>query len=163
MKDLKPAERLIVALDYSPGDCNIPCVASLEDKVLGFAKQLAGSGVCVKINSVLRAYGYLLIAKLHELGLRVMADLKLVDIPATLEKDGQWLEMAPPEILTVMACSGIDGMHALQKVLGDKTEILAVTVLTSLNEEECQAIFSCSTKAGVLRFARMAQLAKMGG
>ncbi|MBU1015272.1 orotidine 5'-phosphate decarboxylase, partial [Patescibacteria group bacterium] len=30
-------------------------------------------------------------------------------------------------------------------------------------EEECQAIFTCSTKAGVLRFARMAQLAGIGG
>jgi len=41
--------------------------------------------------------------------------------------------------------------------------VLGVTVLTSLNEEECQAIFTCSTKAGVLRFARMAQLAGLDG
>ena len=36
-------------------------------------------------------------------------------------------------------------------------------MLTSLNEEECQTIFTCSTKDGVLRFARMAQLAGLGG
>ena len=41
--------------------------------------------------------------------------------------------------------------------------MLGVTVLTSVDEEECQSIFSCSTKAGVLRFARMAQLAGVAG
>jgi len=53
-------------------------------------------------------------------------------------------------------------MHAVQEVLSD-TEILGVTILTSLNEEECQQIFTCSTKAGVLRFARLAQLAGLRG
>lgn len=67
-----------------------------------------------------------------------------------------------PEMLTVMCCAGIDGMNAVQKVVGEKTEVLGVTVLTSLNEEECQAIFTCSTKAGVLRFARMTKLAGLG-
>ncbi len=73
------------------------------------------------------------------------------------------MSFVKPEIVTVMCCAGIDGMNALKQAIGDQTEVLGVTVLTSLNEEECQAIFTCSTKAGVLRFARMAQLAGADG
>lgn len=160
-KELKPEERLIVAVDYSPKDFG--GIQGVESKVLALAKELEGLGVYIKVNSVLRAVGYSLITKLHDLGLKVFADLKLIDIPNTMGTDGEMLTEVKPEILTVMCCAGIDGMNAVQKVLGDTTEILGVTVLTSLNEEECQSIFTCSTKAGVLKFARMAQLAGLSG
>lgn len=101
---------------------------------------------------------------MHDVGLKVFGDLKLIDIPNTMSTDAEFLqEFRPPEILTVMSCAGIDGMHAVQKIIGKNCEVLGVTILTSLNEEECQGIFTCSTKAGVLRFARMAQLAGLGG
>ena len=161
MKDLKAEERLIVAADYSPKEYG--GIKGVEQKVLVLAKYLAGLGVYIKVNSILRAIGYDLITKLHDLGLKVFADLKLIDIPNTMGTDGEMLAEVKPEILTVMCCAGIDGMNAVQKVLGGTTEVLGVTVLTSLNEEECQAIFTCSTKAGVLRFARMAQLSGLGG
>lgn len=161
MKELKPEERLIVAADYSPQDFG--GIRGVESKVLALAEELEGLGVYIKVNSVLRAIGYSLIMKLHDFGLKVFADLKLIDIPNTMKTDGEMLTEVKPEILTVMCCAGIDGMNAVQKVLGNMTEIFGVTILTSLNEEECQAIFTCSTKAGVLRFARMAQLAGLGG
>ncbi len=161
MKELKPEERLIVAADYSPR--NFGGIQGVESKVLALAKELEGLGIYIKVNSVLRAVGYDLIIRLHNLGLKVFADLKLIDIPNTIGTDGEMLAEVKPEILTVMCCAGIDGMNAVQKVLGNTTEILGVTILTSLNEEECQRIFTCSTKAGVLRFARMAQSAGLGG
>lgn len=161
MKELKLEERLIVAADYSPKKYG--GIRGVESKVLALAKELEGLGVYIKVNSVLRAVGYSLITKLHDLGLKVFADLKLIDIPNTMATDGEMLAEAKPEIVTVMCCAGIDGMNAVQKVIGHSTEVLGVTVLTSLNEEECQAIFTCSTKAGVLKFARLAQLAGVGG
>lgn len=161
MKELRPEERLIVAADYSPKDFG--GIQGVESKVLALAEELKGLGVYIKVNSVLRAVGYSLITKLHDLDLKVFADLKLIDIPNTMGTDGEMLTEVKPEILTVMCCAGINGMNAVQKVLGGTTEILGVTVLTSLNEKECQSIFTCSTKAGVLRFARMAQLAGLGG
>jgi orotidine-5'-phosphate decarboxylase len=156
---MKTEERLIVAADYDPQksggmEGTVACV-------LGLAKELKGLGVYIKVNSVLRAAGYQLINRLHDEGLRVFADLKLVDIPSTMKTDATLLATYPPEMLTVMCCAGIDGMHAVQSTLAD-TKVLGVTVLTSLNEEECQAIFTCSTEAGVLRFARMAKLAGLG-
>lgn len=159
-KELRIEERLIVAADYSPK--KFGGIKGVEKKVLELAKQLEGLGVYIKVNSALRATGYGLITKIHDLGLKVFADLKLIDIPYTMKTDGEMLAEVHPEILTVMCCAGIDGMNAVQKDL-NTTEILGVTILTSLNEEECQAIFTCSTKAGVLKFARMAQLAELGG
>lgn len=153
------SERLIVAADFDPR--KVGGLAGVESKVLVLAKALEGTGVIIKVNSFLRACGYELIETLHAHGLKVFADLKLIDIPATMEIDAAILEKFKPDFLTVMCCAGIDGMHAVQKTLSE-TKVLGVTVLTSLNEEECQAIFTCSTKAGVLRFARMAKLAGLG-
>ncbi len=153
---LKPNDRLIVAADYSGSPYDI------EKKVLELAQNLEGLEVYVKLNSAARGR-YSLIKNLHDLGLRVFIDLKLIDIPNTMATDAETLLEYKPEILTVMACAGIDGMRAVQTIIGHTTEVLGVTILTSLNEEECQGIFNCSTKAGVLRFARMTQLAGLGG
>jgi len=157
---LKLEERLIVAADFSPRKCG--GISGVEHSVMELANELAGTGVYIKVNSVLRAVGYKLTTSLHDLGLKVVADLKLIDIPATMEIDGEMLAEVRPEIVTCMCNAGVDGLHRLQRTLPN-TEVLGVTVLTSLNEEECQAIFTCSTKAGVLRFGRMAQLAGLSG
>lgn len=158
---MEAAERLIVAADYDPR--REGGVSGVREKALRLGDDLQGLGVIIKANSILRACGYELIKDIHELGLRVMADLKLIDIPNTMEMDGAMLAEYKPELVTVMCCVGIEGMRQVQSAVGDATEVLGVTVLTSWDEEECQAIFTCSTKAGVLRFARMAQLAGIGG
>ena len=158
---MEAKDRIIVAADYDPrieGG-----VSGVRDKVLALGRELEGMGVIIKVNSVLRGCGYGLIADLHELGLPVFADLKLVDIQNTIETDGAMLAEYKPEFVTVMCSAGIDGMRAAQETLGEFTQVLGVTVLTSFDEEECQGIFGCSTKAGVLRFARMAQLAGLSG
>jgi len=153
------SEKLIVAADFDPR--KVGGFDGVRSKVLTLASELKGLGVIIKVNSFLRAYGYELIDVLHELGLKVFADLKLIDIPATMEIDAAMLLDHKPDFLTVMCCAGIDGMNVVQKTLPN-TKVLGVTVLTSLNEEECQAIFTCSSEEGVLRFAHMAQDAGLG-
>jgi orotidine-5'-phosphate decarboxylase len=155
-----PADRLIVAADFAPD--KVSGIAGVRSKVMDLAAKLEGTGVCIKINSILRACGYSLIKDFQDLGLKVMADLKLVDIPATMKIDGELLALNSPDLLTVMANSSIAGMSAIKQVL-PKTEILAVTILTSLDEEECQQIYDCSIRAGVVRFARMAHTAGCQG
>lgn len=155
----KPEDRLIVAADFKPDKDGI---VGVQKKVIALAEQLKGMGVYIKVNSILRACGYEFIDQLHDLGLRVMADLKLVDIPATMAIDGALLDKAQPDLLTVMANASVAGISSVVKELSS-TEVLAVTILTSLDEEECQGVYGCSTKAGVVRFARLAQLAGCGG
>jgi len=159
--ELKVEERLIVAADFSPIEHG--GIQGVKRRVLDLAADLEGLGVFIKINSILRATGYGLIEELHDLGLKVFADLKLIDIPNTMRTDGELLSEVKPDLLTVMCCAGMDGMNAVQECVGEDTKILGVTVLTSINEEDCQLIFGCSTKAGVLKFARMTQLAGLGG
>ena len=155
-RELTPAERLILPADFKPDKGGID---GTRRKVLALADSVAGTGVIIKVNSALRACGYNLIKDLHDRDVRVMADLKLIDIPETMEIDALTIADYNPELLTVMCCAGIEGMTRVHNNL-QSTEVLGVTVLTNLDEEDCQAIFTCSSKAGVLRFARMAQLTK---
>lgn len=161
MSDISIGERLIVAADYSPAKYG--GIKGARRKVLNLAWELEGTGVYFKLNSVLRAYGYDLVNDLHKLGIKVFADLKLNDIPNTMRTDAEMLAEVRPEIVTVMGCAGIEGIRAVKEILGDDTEVLVVTVLTSLGDDECQMSFGCSASDGVLKFARMAQLAGADG
>ncbi len=157
---MKTEERLIVAADFDPR--SVGGVGAAFDSLLSFADLISGLGVYIKINTVLRAFGYLLIDILHDKGLKVFADLKLIDIPNTMGTDGAFLSEYNPEILTVMCCAGVNGMQRVQDMLPN-TEVLGVTVLTSLNDFDCMSIFTCSAMEGVLRFSEMAESAGLDG
>lgn len=161
VRQLAPQERLIVAPDFDPRKEG--CIDKVRAKVLSLGEQLAELGVYIKVNSILRAIGYSLIIDLQDMGLKVFADLKLVDIPTTMDIDAAMLAEVRPGIVTVMCSAGIDGMRRVRKTLGSTTEVLGVSVLTSMDDEDCDAIFSCSTKVGVLRLAHLAQEAGLPG
>lgn len=160
-RQLKPEDRLIVAADFDPRKED--GIDKVHAKVLALGEQLAGLGVYIKVNSVLRATGYSLIRELQAMGLRVFADLKLIDIPNTMEADAAMLAEVKPGIVTVMCSAGIDGMRKVQQILGSTTEVLGVSILTSMNDEDCDLVFSCSTEIGVLRLAHLAQEAGLPG
>lgn len=160
MKTLTPAERLIVAADFKPTGPNGR--EWVKAQVLALADSLNGTGVYLKVSSALRAAGYDLIDEIHSRGLRVFADLKLIDIRETLDTDGALLKEAKPELLTTMCVSGITAMQALKAELPD-TEVLGVTVLTNLKDADTQAMFTCSTEEAVMRFAQVAADAKIDG
>lgn len=159
--DIPVASRLIVAADYSPAGIGRQGV---REKVLMLADQLADTGVVLKMNSVLRACGFDLIGEVRRRGLKVFADLKLVDIPATMMLDGMLLDEADvrPEFVTAMANAGVQGLKSLAEAM-PSTQVLAVTVLTSLDKDGCQDVFGCDPTTGVQRFARIAQRADLGG
>ncbi|MFZ1987642.1 MAG: orotidine-5'-phosphate decarboxylase [Minisyncoccia bacterium] len=159
-KTLTPAERLIVAADFKPTTPNGKGWA--KAKVLALADSLKGTGVYLKVNSALRACGYDLIGEIQSRGLRVFADLKLIDIGETLSTDGVLIREAKPELLTTMCVAGLAAMQALKAELPD-TEVLGVTVLTSMNEEDVQRIFSCRIDEAVLRLADVAMVAGIDG
>lgn len=159
-KEIKTEERLIVAADYSPKECG--GIRAVEAKVMELALSLRGTGVIIKVNSILRAVGYGLITQLHKMGLKVFADLKLVDIPATMKIDAELLAQVMPNFVTVM-CNAGDGIRVFKETVGPDCEVLGVTVLTSLNDEKCKEIYSCSCEEGVSRFAHIANEAGADG
>lgn len=160
-----PCEMLMVAVDFQPDQSGR---AGVRKRVMKLAEKLEGTDVYIKVNSVLRACGYRLIDDLHDLGLKVCADLKLKDISNTMATDGKFLAEAEPEIITVLCDASVMGMMRLKEQLQDgdgfgDTELLGVTVLTDFDEEECQQVYGCSTEAGVVRLARLARLAGLNG
>ncbi|MDP3996610.1 MAG: orotidine 5'-phosphate decarboxylase [bacterium] len=154
------SERLIVAADFSP----VPGGrVGVRSEVVQLANELGELGVVIKVNSVLRAWGYELIDELRDRGVRVCADLKLVDIPQTLKLDGEFLRESRPDFVTMMCNAEIDGMFALKDAVHPDTKILGVTVLTSLKEDLCRQVYKTPVKSGVLGFARNAKSAGLWG
>lgn len=154
-KRLSAPQMLVVAADFSAAaGCE-----SARAQVLRLADALRGSGIVIKVNSILRATGYTLIHELHDRYCDVFADLKLFDIGSTLTNDGELLADVAPEIVTVAADSGPLNISALKKAL-PKTEVLGVTVLTNSEMEEIQYLYDCSIPVAV---NRKAEFARHGG
>jgi orotidine-5'-phosphate decarboxylase len=75
-----------------------------------------------------------------ELGLPIFLDLKLHDIPNTVAKAVQALRPLAPAILTVHAAGGRAMMEDAKAAAPAETKVVAVTVLTSLDESDLAAI-----------------------
>lgn len=150
---MQPNERLIVAADFRPAQGVRDSAASVWDQTITFAEKIRDLGVILKVNSALRAEGHPLVKQLHERGVRVMADLKLCDIPETMETDALILRAEMPELLTVMTDAGVEGLRRVQQTLPG-TEVLAVTVLTSIDNADCHRLHGRDVEATIaLRIA----------
>ena len=120
-----PDDRLIVALDLPDADAAGALVERLGDAV-GFYK--VGLGL-------LASGGLSLAHALTAGGRRVFLDLKLFDIPATVEKATAGLARAGIDFLTVHGDPAV--VRAAAAGRGEAaTRILAVTVLTSLDRAD---------------------------
>ena len=160
-RELKPAERLIVAADFKPDHRKGENRNSARFQVRMLADKLALTGVYLKLESNLRG-DYNLIKDIHSRGLNVMADLKLFGTPETLSADGRFLRELRPQIVTVCCAAEVKAMAALKAELPD-TEVLGVTVLTTLDEENAWHTYHGSVLEAGLRFAQMALDAKLDG
>lgn len=162
MRTLTAAERLIVAADFKPEKEKGQGKEWIRGKVLSLAQTLRDTGVYLKVNSALRACGLGLISEIQSHGLKVFADLKLHDIGETLATDGALISVYKPELLTTFCAAGVSGLRALKAELPD-TEVLGVTVLTSLTDADSGTMFGSSVEDAVIRFADVAAEAGIDG
>ncbi len=151
-------ERLIVALDTAhAGD-----VERLIDRL---------DGVAVRYKVGLELYtalGSWAVRLLTGRGVHVMLDLKLHDIPRTVERAVRAVISPGVDLLTVHASGGpamiraaVDAACASER---ERPRVLAVTVLTSLDDADARAIFGArSARERVLSLGRMAQDAGADG
>ncbi len=74
-------------------------------------------------------------------GVPIFLDLKLHDIPNTVEQGLRSLmQLAPaPAIVNVHAQGGLAMMQAARKAVPVSTKLIAVTILTSLSQDDCIA------------------------
>lgn len=136
-----------------------------DNEALALAKKLSkvgSSSVILKANDLLDGeYGVKILGMLGEHA-EVMDDAKFHDIPNTVTNRIKKHIIYYPSLITVHASGGIAMMSAAVRTAGD-SKILAVTVLTSLCEEECHNTFGAPVKAKVLQFARNAVIAGVYG
>ena len=151
MTGFDPGNRLIVALD-------------VEDRAQAdaLAARLGGAAGWLKIGlELFIAAGPDLVSDYAGAGRRIMLDLKLHDIPATVERAVARAGALGAELLTVHAAGGramlAAAAAAAHRVGARRPRILAVTVLTSLDDRDLAEVGSAGPVEDlVVRRARLA-------
>ena len=104
------------------------------------------------------------VAELGELGLPIFLDLKLHDIPNTVARAVQALRPLEPAVLTVHAAGGRAMLEKAKAAASPSTRVVAVTVLTSLDDKDLAAAGVAGNPAEqVARLAALAQSAGLDG
>ncbi|MCS6854036.1 MAG: orotidine-5'-phosphate decarboxylase [Elioraea sp.] len=150
--------RLIVALDLPEAGAAAALARALVGRV-GLAK--VGLELFV-------AEGPGGVARVAEAGLPVFLDLKLHDIPNTVAGAVRSAARLGAAMLTVHAAGGpamiAAAREAAEAAAGQRPLLLAVTVLTSLDEQDLAAVgLAGPAEAAVLRLARLALAAGADG
>ncbi|MBT7943228.1 MAG: orotidine-5'-phosphate decarboxylase [Alphaproteobacteria bacterium] len=154
---MKPSNRIFVALDTTD-----------LDHALALGRDLAGLVGGVKGGKeFFTALGPDGVRAVTELGMPVFLDLKFHDIPATVAGAVRAALALNPYMLNVHASGGAAMMQAAAAASGeaaDKPLVLAVTVLTSLSDDDLASVgVGGDTASQVLRLAQLAQLSGLDG
>jgi orotidine-5'-phosphate decarboxylase len=101
------------------------------------------------------------VAELARGGLPLFLDLKLHDIPNTVAKAVEALRPLSPAVLTVHAAGGRAMLEAAKTSAPASTKVVAITVLTSLDADDLEAVGVNASPAEQVR--RLAALARAAG
>ncbi len=123
--------RIITALDCG------------REEALALADSLGGAASWVKVGMTLYyACGPEIVAAMHERGLKVFLDLKLHDIPHQVRGAAESASRAGADLLSVhalgtsaMVAAAREGVEAAAADRDERTKIVAITVLTSMDQE----------------------------
>lgn len=88
----------------------------------------------------------------HEFGVNLMLDNKEFDVPGTLGNTAIQYELDNVQSFTIAAATGEASMRAMVEKAPNAI-VIAVTVLTSMSEAECQRVFHRSVEDKVIEFA----------
>ena len=156
---LTPRERLVVALD----------VPSARE-ALALADQLAGRVGMLKVGLELCCSEGPAFVRELQARVPVFLDLKLHDIPNTVRRAMEAVLRLDPRLVNVHAQGGpamleaaVEAVRA-HRAAGGRTELLAVTVLTSLDREALAALgHAAQPDELALAYAKLAHQAGCGG
>lgn len=107
-----------------------------------------------------------LIRTLNHYGHDIFLDLKLHDIPNTVESAMRRIAELGVDMVNVHAAGGLAMMEAAKRGLaGSGTKLIAVTQLTSTSEEQMQQeqLVSVGLEESVLHYAKLAKQAGLDG
>jgi orotidine-5'-phosphate decarboxylase len=152
--DRLPSDRLIVALDFPDTRAALALVDRLHGATRWFKVGL----------ELYIAEGNSLVAELKRRGYSIFLDLKLHDIPNTVASAVRAATNLGVDMLTVHAAGGPEMMSAAVGAAESRLCLLAVTVLTSMDAAQLEAIGVTGTPAAqVERLATMALACGVGG
>lgn len=149
-------KRPVIALDFP----------TFEEVKAFLALFPEGENLYVKVGMELYyACGAEVITYIKSLGHAVFLDLKLHDIPNTVESTMRVLSRLGVDMTNVHAAGGVEMMQAARRGFGEKGILLAVTQLTSTSEEAMQADQNIQTSlaASVLHYAKKTAEAGLDG
>jgi orotidine-5'-phosphate decarboxylase len=110
------------------------------------------------------AHGHHGVHEIAKVGLPIFLDLKLHDIPNTVAAAMQAIHVLQPSIVTVHAAGGRAMMEDAKAAAGEHCKVVAVTVLTSLDEADLAATGVTGTPYDqALRLAELAHSAGLDG
>ncbi|MCL4673018.1 MAG: orotidine-5'-phosphate decarboxylase [Sphingomonadaceae bacterium] len=110
------------------------------------------------------AHGHHGVHELAQVGLPIFLDLKLHDIPNTVAGAMQAIHLLEPAIVTVHASGGRAMMEDAKAAAGEHTRVVAVTMLTSLDERDlARTGVSGSAHDQVMRLAELAEASGLDG
>jgi orotidine-5'-phosphate decarboxylase len=151
---MNASERICAALDFS--------TLSEAER---FARRIAPYVGMLKVGlELFAAEGPAAVRAIAALGRPVFLDLKLHDIPNTVEGAARSAAASGASLLTVHASGGPAMIQAAVRGAGPGVRVLAVTVLTSLDAAALSAIGLAGPPGdAVVRLARLAVAAGAGG
>ena len=110
------------------------------------------------------AHGHHGVHEIARLGLPIFLDLKLHDIPNTVAGAMQSIHVLEPAIVTVHASGGRAMMEDAKAAAGEHCKVVAVTMLTSLDERDLMRTGVAGTPHDqVMRLAELAEVAGLDG
>lgn len=138
---------VIIALDFES-----------SEKTLGFLDLFEDTSLYVKVGMELYYQtGAEMLREIKRRGHKIFLDLKLHDIPNTVERTMRILKNLDVDMTNVHAAGGLEMMKAARRGLGDSTLLLAVTQLTSTSEQAMQHDQNIQTtlEESVVRYAKL--------
>ncbi len=148
---MKTDGRIFLALDGLGKEAACELVRKIVDS------PHAASVEGFKIHDLWDQEGPTIVRALKDAGAKkVLADLKLHDVPNTVGLRAKAVAASGADFVTVHASGGIEMMQAA--AVGD-IQVIAITILTSLSEEDTHLLCGQPAKAAVLERARWARLA----
>jgi len=138
-----------------------PLVLALDtddlEQAVGWSLAAGEAAGMVKVGlELFGAAGPAAVAALAGQGRRVMLDLKLHDIPATVAGGMRAAARAGAELVTVHALGGPAMLEAAVRAAGDRCRVAAVTVLTSADPADLAAAGLPPAAEAVPRLAELA-------
>ena len=110
------------------------------------------------------AHGHHGVHEIAKVGLPIFLDLKLHDIPNTVAAAMQAIHVLQPAIVTVHASGGRAMMEDAKAAAGEHTKVVAVTVLTSLDDDDLVSVgVNSNAHDQALRLAELAHGAGLDG